>query len=280
MSRANDRRTRLNQRNFMKKKTLIIMSNGKGFADLQSSSNQEKEITSSTKEKDEANSSELHSNRFRKKNNKYVLLANNTINENSTDSDGTTDYTEPNKIDIPYYELQTKLPFECSYCSERFKYQKNRNNHENFHTGKLPQCPKCLKIFLAFEKLTEHLKLHKIKLQCKLCSKEFFNQKRLEVHIRLKHQQPPKIVPPCLLCAAKFKTLFHLKLHMEAHQRRSQTYTCEYCQRQFKNRKLIVQHMKIHSGIMPHKCDKCGKAFVRKHNKRKHERKCSARVSK
>lgn len=254
--------------------------NEKSSADLQSSSNQEKEGTSRPKDIGEANSSYLYSNRLRKKNKPNTPPMVNPNNENDTDSEGTSDYTEPNRSDIPDDELQTKLPFECGYCSERFKHDRNRNYHENTHTGKLPQCRECSKTFVSLEKLTQHLKKHKNVLQCKVCKETFRYKSALVVH-RLKHR-PKKVRRgkhiPCMLCNVKLTTPHHLSLHMAAHkrkaERKNEIFTCEYCRKQFKKKEAIVSHLQTHSGIMPFKCSNCGKAFSRFPYVQKHEMYC------
>lgn len=259
---------------------IVDKPNGKFPADLQSSSNPE-EGTSSPKENDEANPNDIYSERLRRRNQTNFLLMIHPNYDDGTDSDGTTDYTEPKKNDS---DLQTKLPFECSFCSETFKHDRNRNYHENTHTGKLPQCRECSKTFSTLDKLTHHLKKHKKVLQCKVCSEIFNSKHALDMHRRMKHM-PKKVRRgkhiPCMLCNIKFTTQHHLDLHMAAHKRKSERanviYTCDYCRKQFKKKESIVSHMKMHSGIKPFKCSNCGYAFARFCNAHKHEMSCYAR---
>lgn len=46
--------------------------------------------------------------------------------------------------------------------------------------------------------------------------------------------------------------------------------TCDVCQKQFKRREHLVQHMKLHQGVRPFKCDQCEKAFNRKEHLLRH----------
>lgn len=185
---------------------------------------------------------------------------------------------ESTQIVIPDSNLQSKpkKPFECHYCSKTFRHKRNCNYHENTHTGKLPQCRLCPKTFETFEKLTDHLRKHKKKdLQCKVCSKPFDTKAKLVAHMRTTHRLAGKhrrSKVACSLCSAKLRPQ-NLERHIRAHQRKTDIYTCAYCQRQFKNRSIIGQHMRIHSRN-PQKCLNCDKIFSRKYDKRLHEKKC------
>lgn len=46
--------------------------------------------------------------------------------------------------------------------------------------------------------------------------------------------------------------------------------TCDVCQKTFKRREHLVQHLKLHQGVRPFKCDQCEKAFNRKEHLLRH----------
>lgn len=47
--------------------------------------------------------------------------------------------------------------------------------------------------------------------------------------------------------------------------------TCEVCQKEFKRKEHLAQHMKLHVGVRPFKCDACDKAFNRKEHLLRHK---------
>lgn len=46
--------------------------------------------------------------------------------------------------------------------------------------------------------------------------------------------------------------------------------TCDVCQKEFKRKEHLTQHMKLHQGVRPFKCDQCDKAFNRKEHLLRH----------
>lgn len=46
--------------------------------------------------------------------------------------------------------------------------------------------------------------------------------------------------------------------------------TCDVCQKEFKRKEHLAQHMKLHQGVRPFKCDQCDKAFNRKEHLLRH----------
>lgn len=48
------------------------------------------------------------------------------------------------------------------------------------------------------------------------------------------------------------------------------THVCEVCQRAFKRREHLYQHVKLHTGFRPYICEHCNKAFMRKEHLLRH----------
>lgn len=264
-----------------------IRNDVKVSTEYQSTSNDVKEDIFYSEENEENSKEGLYSHLLRTgMENSFTVTTNSTF-EDVTDSNGTNG--EASNIEIPEsddLQTQQKMLFECNYCSQKFRCQKNRNYHENMHTGKLPQCRKCFKTFSTFENLTNHLKLHTEDLQCKLCSRIFINKTKLNAHTKLKHL--PKTDPiPCTLCDVKLTSAYHLKQHMEAHKRKTAIYTCDYCRKQFKLKGTMAVHMKVHADLyiqmhsgLPYKCNYCQLTFTRNSGKTIHERRCKRYVLK
>ena len=51
----------------------------------------------------------------------------------------------------------------------------------------------------------------------------------------------------------------------------SRPYSCEYCQKTFKEKKNMKSHMWLHTGERPFKCDVCEKSFTYKHHLASHK---------
>ena len=63
---------------------------------------------------------------------------------------------------------------------------------------------------------------------------------------------------------------------VEAQQRSSPgRYQCNECERNFKKKSHLDEHILIHAGEKPHKCEKCGWSFRRKDKMRKHMETCN-----
>lgn len=226
----------------------------------------------------------------------HIKEENNTDNEDHQDQDQTT---EAPTIEYHIYNIdpvQTKLEYNqlseetneaslnknthlsCSFCDRKFRYLKTRLDHENIHTGKQPHlCPECFKPFSTLSSLKSHSRVHKEKEQeiCSECGKSFSNKSSLTIHIREKHlpDTDPRCFFACRICGNKFRTASKMHLHFIKHKVDTTTsYTCDYCQKEYKTRRLISQHIyHVHSGQKAYKCNFCSKIFRHKVQRVDHE---------
>lgn len=176
---------------------------------------------------------------------------------------------------------QRDLKFQCKFCPRKTETQKQLNDHENIHSGKRPhQCRVCNKSFASRNTLLSHVKMHadEKRYECSVCEKKFAKNAELEHHTREKHlpDTDPRRYFPCLLCEVKLKSYCQYKTHMRKHRAVPVTFTCGLCQKQFKRRDIMTQHMKVHSAIRP-TCNYCQKSFGYTSSKNKHEKLCSKR---
>lgn len=187
----------------------------------------------------------------------------------------------PTKLE--YDQLETngetkKNPLYCSLCNRKFRYLKTRLDHQNIHDGQQPHmCPVCFKTFYTLSSLKSHSRVHKGKEQeiCSACGKSFSNKSSLTIHIREKHlpDTDPRSVFVCKICGSQFRTASKMHLHFIKHKiDTTTTYTCDYCQKDYKTRRLISQHMyHVHSGQKAYKCSFCSKIFRHKVQRVDHE---------
>lgn len=174
--------------------------------------------------------------------------------------------------------------FECSFCGKTLKGTRDRDEHENTHTGSRPhKCRICPKRFTSSSSLRRHDRVHKDdrRHECQVCKKRFIIKSKLDKHIRANHlpDSDPRRYFPCQLCDAKLGSYSQLDIHRrKEHRNNSLIFTCDCCQKQYKKKESIVEHMRIHSGKKPLKCNHCEKTFMQKYSKTKHERKCTNSV--
>lgn len=126
--------------------------------------------------------------------------------------------------------------------------------------------------------MTHHIMLHEDTLPflCTICGKRFTYITKLNYHVRDKHPSESELKAasyPCRVCGIRFSRPYDLKRHRPTHHEKEVTVlTCDICQRQFAARKLLVQHMRIHTGLKTYKCRYCEMSFAQAAGKRGHER--------
>ncbi|XP_069496076.1 zinc finger protein 182-like [Ambystoma mexicanum] len=122
-----------------------------------------------------------------------------------------------------------EIKHECDICRKRFAHRTGLLAHRRSHTGNQPhQCFVCHKTFGSKSALVLHEKTHK-----RGGTTEQF--KRTYV--------PPSKAPAAGLGIPK------------PHQ-------CQYCEKSFNDKALLVIHERTHSGESPHQCGKCQKTFT------------------
>lgn len=190
----------------------------------------------------------------------------------------------PTELEYNQFSLESneetlkKNRLYCTLCNRKFRYLKTRLDHENIHTGLQPHiCTVCFKPFSTMTGLKSHRRVHKEKEHeiCSVCGKSFTNKSSLTIHIREKHlpDTDPRCFFPCKVCGSKFRTASKMHLHFIKHKIDTiTTYTCDYCLKDYRTRRLISQHMyHVHSGQKAYKCNFCSKIFRHKVQRVDHE---------
>lgn len=133
-------------------------------------------------------------------------------------------------------QYRFKSLFECRFCRKRFRGNTQLSNHENAHTGARPhKCHICHTTYSATTNLLKHYKnthANEPKHVCQVCERSFYAKIDLKHHISEKHLS----VPP-----------LRLQRHRRTHTKRSATFCCNYCRKQFKLKRHILQHMLVHT---------------------------------
>ena len=112
---------------------------------------------------------------------------------------------------------------------------------------------------------------------CKVCGRAVLDEKRLEVHMLVKHRKDPTKFE-CGLCFKHLKSEDSLKKHVQFTCLQDRPESCPICQKNFICKKSVKLHVQsVHFKEKPHLCSECGKGFctptsLRTHRENVHQK--------
>ena len=111
------------------------------------------------------------------------------------------------------------MNFKCQYCDKTFYYQREKEAHENTHTG------------------NKNFKCH--------CGKAYSSKKALYDHTKLVHSET-KVTYSCEICGKVLRDKYKLKYHMMVHSEK-RNFKCSQCSVEFKGAENLRKHvLKFH----------------------------------
>ncbi|KAL9705882.1 hypothetical protein quinque_009400 [Culex quinquefasciatus] len=121
--------------------------------------------------------------------------------------------------------------------------------------------------------LNNHKRVHitERKFVCDICGGKFKSNAELRLHNK-SHEEPQLM---CSSCGARFRKRSHLQVHLKVHDANAYEFTCHICQKQFKHKFTLKEHLTIHTGerVLKYACPHCSKKFPRNRDLQTHLRK-------
>ncbi len=182
-------------------------------------------------------------------------------------------------------ETSSRPYYTCEICGASFLDKYNFSRHHKVCAGEeVIMCHLCSKMFHSRQSLSLHISLHHREeenlsvayAECTWCGKRFHNKRNLmghhnKVHLNLKAYQ-------CDKCNKKFyhmPSLYRHKLKCGQEKKAGTgVYTCTVCEKVFKRKDHLAQHMPKHSDEENYSCCRCGKTFKYSLSCIRHEKNC------
>ena len=162
---------------------------------------------------------------------------------------------------------------QCEDCGIVFPLLKGLKSHmlikhkqDRGHT-----CEHCGKLYMQKQQLKNHIEMQhgNNTYECDQCDGTFATKDNLRVHKKRVHDKETIV---CYICAKPVNKL-KFKRHL-LHHNGEKTELCDYpgCNKGFIDRHSLREHVRMHSGQKPFKCDLCDASFKKPDHRNKHRR--------
>ncbi|XP_058795961.1 zinc finger Y-chromosomal protein-like [Phymastichus coffea] len=176
------------------------------------------------------------------------------------------------------YHLHTRMELYCPMCTRVYAkiYGQRQTHCPNCNEWLYSQCMKCKRRYRQYNDITMHLKYvcgKEKRFTCQLCLYKTARSDRMNDHMKALHAESlPESDFKCEKCDKTFKLKRYLSEHM-ARECGSLQFKCNYCDFKSKYRKSLTNHVKNRherDDSVSFDCQKCGKIYRTKGALKKH----------
>ena len=164
----------------------------------------------------------------------------------------------------------------CVVCAKEHRCRSELIRHARVHTREKPyKCETCCASFSWKSSLDYHRKVQHTtgtaKQVCAICAKVFKDIYSLKRHMKGVHKDVPTVArdetAPSVLDVRKMVS----KRKGSGKSQILPDHACAICGRQCAQPSKLIEHIRVHTGERPYKCDTCGVCFAANSNLRKHQ---------
>ena len=190
-------------------------------------------------------------------------------------------YTKKHLLDAHRRSVHEGVEYACEECGKTFKYVHTLQNHRKLHDSSTKkkeevECDLCGGKYKCLKEHMRRVHLGAKTFICEIWGESFFTKTILKTHVTRKHtdEKPFK----CNFCFHGLVTKYELKEHIKRRHSgkesledvKDKPYLCSICDRRFKARTSLTDHMRKHAGEKAYTCNGCEEKFFSKHYLKSH----------
>uniref|UniRef100_A0A1Q3F0N3 Uncharacterized protein n=1 Tax=Culex tarsalis TaxID=7177 RepID=A0A1Q3F0N3_CULTA len=196
-------------------------------------------------------------------------------------------FESPRELNVHLPVHMDMLPYTCEICVTGNGPQKEKiaslvllHRHVRMHSGNVP-CPKCPYKLFGINRMYSHVKhCHRDEGKeyiCELCGSKLPNKNAFGAHM-LRHKYIEEGRFTCEICGAKFGNNPRLERHRLGHK--DKEFECQYCNKQFHSKTLLLTHEREHAGRPLFICVTCEEQFTSREKRFAHINEAHPEVAK